>query len=286
MSGGPPLLAPARRPARGPPRRAGAAGVLPLLAIDARLGAPFLPASKAPRTGRGRSSGGRPDRADPPRPAHLQRPPDGALPSPDALQHRVDGARRAARSRYPPPPPSLPPRLPYPRPPSLRRSSSRSARCSSTTTPLPARTHAAATPPTPRRAGDDRRRRRRLPRSRPFPHSRSPPPPPPLRPRLAEVQHKEVVGLCPQDRRALAPARVGESRRQRGGGGRLGPRAAAEAASRTARTRALCISLLRRAAGDEWSSPSASRRMLQIWGKIGRSSSSRASARRGCCSSR
>ena len=112
-----------------------------LALIDARLGAPFLPASKAPRTRQGTIE--RP--ADPiarirSRPAHLQRPPDGRVGThrPTLSMHRVDGASRPRGSQQVPaaaallllrttlsPPPSFP----------LRRSSSRSARCSSTTTP-------------------------------------------------------------------------------------------------------------------------------------------------------
>ena len=258
-----------------------------LALIDARLGAPFLPASKAPRTRQGTIE--RP--ADPiarirSRPAHLQRPPDGRVGThrPTLSMHRVDGASRPRGSQQVhPPPPSLPffsaPPLSPPAllPPQALQLSlgtlqlhdhplflqehtlqRRLRRLAEQVTPPPAA--AAASPPAPA----------------PLPHSPLTPPPRPLspRPQLAEVQHKEVVGLLAHKIGELSRQLESEEKaaaNRDGGGFDSGPEAAAEAASRTARTRALCISLLqarRQKDEQEFSERLLGRRMLQIWGKI------------------
>ena len=96
----------------------------------------------------------------------------------------------------------------------------------------------------------------------------------PLRPQLAEVQHKEVVGLLAHKIGELSRQLESEEKaaaNRDGGGFDSGPEAAAEAASRTARTRALCISLLqarRQKDEQEFSERLLGRRMLQIWGKM------------------
>ena len=231
-----------------------------LALIDARLTRPSCRRRRRRGRGRGRS-GDRPTRSRGSaraRPTCSGRPTAASAPTARRSPCTASTARQGRGSRQVPAAaaPSLLASL-SPPPPSPS-GIALSAHCSSATTPSSCTNTRCSDASDASPSSDDRRRRHRLsPRSRAPPTLPAHPAAAPCAPARGGAAQGGGGAASPQDRRALTPARVGgEGRQPRRRRLRLGPRAAAEAASRTAHARLCALLPAGAAAEDERSSPS------------------------------